>query len=88
MGSGEISESLRKVVEQLALGLSTDGVNLTVTQSGQRIIFQLSISDQACEDCLMPSSVLTAVFQQHIDAELGRGFTVEIDDPREPSFLL
>ena len=80
--------SLEEVVEELALGLRADGADLAATQSGQRIVFELSIPDQACAECVMPAPVLTDMFQRRVDAAFGPGLTVEIDDPRERSTSL
>ena len=75
--------SLDEIVESLAVGLRSDGANLTAELSGRRITFRLHIPDQACAECIMPSSMLAPVLQNRIDAELGPGWTVEIDDSRD-----
>ena len=75
--------SLDEIVESLAVSLRSDGADLTAERSGRRITFRLHIPDQACAECIMPSSILAPMLQNRIDAELGRGWTVEIDDPRD-----
>ena len=88
MAADTSGQSLQAVVQELALGLRADGADLTATQSGQRIIFELSIPDQACAECVMPASVLAGMFQRCVDTELGPGLTVEIAAPRERSSSL
>ena len=75
--------NLDEIVESLAVGLRADGADLTAEQSDQRITFRLHIPDQACAECIMPSSVLAPMLQNRIDTELGPGWTIEIDDPRD-----
>ena len=75
---------LEDVVEALAEGLRADRADLTAEQTGNTITFRLHIPDEACAECVMPSSMLVALFQHRIDAELGPGLTVELEDPRTP----
>ena len=77
------SRNLHDVVEAIATGLRADGADLTAEQSGTRISFRLHVPDQACAECIMPSSVLVPMLQRRIDAELGPGLTVELHDPRD-----
>lgn len=74
--------SLDAVVESLAVALRADRADLTVEQSGSRITFRLHIPDEACAECVMPSSMLVPMFQHRVDQELGPGLTVELEDSR------
>ena len=74
--------SLGAVVESLAVALRADRADLTAEQSGSRITFRLHIPDEACAECVMPSSMLVPMFQHRVDQELGPGLTVELEDPR------
>jgi len=74
--------SLEAVVESLAVALRADRADLTAEQSGSRITFRLHIPDEACAECVMPSSMLIPMFQHRVDQELGPGLTVELEDPR------
>ncbi|MXW98147.1 MAG: hypothetical protein F4Y05_07780 [Acidimicrobiaceae bacterium] len=74
--------SLEDVVETLAEALRADRADLTAEQSGSRITFRLHIPDEACAECVMPSSMLVPMFQHRVDQELGPGLTVELEDPR------
>ena len=74
--------SLDAVVESLAVALRADRADLTAEQSGSRITFRLHIPDEACAECVMPSSMLVPIFQHRVDQELGPGLTVELEDPR------
>ena len=76
--------SLDAVVESLAVALRADRADLTAEQSGSRITFRLHIPDEACAECVMPSSMLVPMFQHRVDRELGPGLTVELEDPRTP----
>ena len=73
---------LGAVVESLAVALRADRADLTAVQSGSRITFRLHIPDEACAECVMPSSMLVPLFQHRVDQELGPGLTVELEDPR------
>ena len=77
------SVDLEDVVQDLAAALRADRADLTAEQSGNRIIFELHIPDEACAECVMPSSVLVPMLQRRVDPELGRGFVVELHDPRD-----
>ena len=79
-GTGLVS--LEDVVETLAEALRADRADLTAEQSGSRITFRLHIPDEACAECVMPSSMLVPMFQHRVDQELGPGLTVELEDPR------
>ena len=76
--------SLDDVVESLAEGLRADRADLTAERSGTKIVFRLHIPDEACAECVMPSSMLVSMFQHRVDRELGPGLTVELEDPRTP----
>ena len=69
-------------METLAEALRADRADLTAERSGSRIVFRLHIPDEACAECVMPSSMLVPMFQHRVDQELGPGFTVELEDPR------
>ena len=56
--------------------------DLTAEQTGSKIVFRLHIPDEACAECVMPSSMLVPMFQHRVDAEPGPGLTVELEDPR------
>ena len=74
---------LDAVVESLAVALRADRADLTAEQSGSRITFRLHIPDEACAECVLPSSMLVPVLQNRVDAGLGPGFVVVLDDPRD-----
>ena len=71
------------MVESLAVALRADRADLTAEQSGSRITFRLHIPDEACAECVLPSSMLVPVLQNRVDAGLGPGFVVVLDDPRD-----
>lgn len=73
---------LEDVVEALAESLRADRADLTAERSGSIITFRLHIPDEACAECVMPSSMLIPILQRRVDAELGPGLTVELHDPR------
>lgn len=75
--------SLDDIVDGLAEGLRTDGADLTAEISGRSIRLQLHIPDDACAECVMPASMLTPMFRHRIEIELGPGWNVTLDDPRE-----
>ena len=75
--------SLDDAVAVIAEALRADRADLTAEQSGNRITFRLHIPDQACAECIMPSSMLVEMLQHRIDIEMGPGLVVELDDPRE-----
>ena len=76
---------LEAVVEALAESLRADRADLTAERMGSTITFRLHIPDEACAECVMPSSMLVPMFQRRIDQELGPGLTVELEDPRTVS---
>ncbi len=73
---------LEDVVESLAEALRADRADLTAERTGTTIVFRLHIPDEACAECVLPSSMLVPILQSRVDAELGPGLTVELDDPR------
>lgn len=75
---------LGDVVEDLAEGLRADRADLTAERSGNRITFRLHIPDEACAECVMPSSMLVPILQSRVDDEFGPGLAVVLDDPRDP----
>ena len=80
-GSGPAS--LDDVVEALAEALRADRADLTAERSGNRITFRLHIPDEACAECVLPSSMLVPVLQGRVEDELGSGLVVVLDDPRD-----
>ena len=82
-GAGAEQSSLDDVVEALAEGLRADRADLTAERSGQRITFRLHIPDEACAECVMPSSMLVPILQRRVDDEFGPGLIVALDDPRD-----
>lgn len=72
------------VVEELTAFLRADRANLTASITGRRITLSLHIPDEACAECVLPASMLVPMFQQRFDTELGSGWTITLDDPREP----
>ena len=76
---------LEDVVEALAEGLRADRADLTAEQTGNTITFRLHIPDEACAECVMPSSMLVPMFQRRIDQDLGPGLVVVLNDPRDHS---
>ena len=70
-------------METLAEALRADRADLTAERSGSRITFRLHIPDEACAECVMPSSMLVPMLQRRIDQELGPGLVVVLDDPRD-----
>ncbi len=82
-GAGAEQSSLDNVVEALAEGLRADRADLTAERSGNRITFRLHVPDEACAECVMPSSMLVPILQRRVDDELGSGLVVVLDDPRD-----
>ena len=82
-GAADASRRLEDVVETLAEALRADRADLTAERSGSRITFRLHIPDEACAECVMPSSMLVPMLQRRIDQELGPGLVVVLDDPRD-----
>ena len=82
-GAGAGQPSLDDVVEALAEGLRADRADLTAERSGDRITFRLHIPDEACAECIMPSSMLVPILQRRVDDELGPGLEIVLDDPRD-----
>ena len=83
VGTDDASRRLEDVVETLAEALRADRADLTAERSGSRITFRLHIPDEACAECVMPSSMLVPMFQHRIDQEIGPGLVVFLDDPRD-----
>ena len=71
------------VVEALAAVLRSDRADLTASVSAQHVTLQLHIPDDACAECVLPASMLSPMFQHRFDTELGPGWTISLDDPRE-----
>lgn len=71
------------VVEALAAVLRADRADLTASVAAQHVTLQLHIPDDACAECVLPASMLSPMFQHRFDTELGTGWTVTLDDPRE-----
>ncbi|MCP3938206.1 MAG: hypothetical protein GY708_22895 [Actinomycetia bacterium] len=83
-GSGSLAATLEEVVEALAPGLRSDGADLTAHQPDDRtVVFELFIPDQACAECVMPSSMLLPMFAARVHAALGPHLDVRLDDPRD-----
>ena len=72
-----------EVVEELAVVLRADRADLTASITGRRITLSLHIPDEACAECVLPASMLVPMFQHRFDTELGPGWTITLDDPRE-----
>ncbi len=72
------------IVDELAAVLRADRADLTATVDGRHVTLRLHIPDEACAECILPATMLTAMFQQRFDAELGPGWTITLDDPRAP----
>ena len=77
------SRDLDDVVEDLAEGLRADRADLTAERSGNIVTFRLHIPDEACAECVLPSSMLVPILQRRVDDELGPGLVVVLDDPRD-----
>ena len=71
------------VVEALAAVLRADRADLTSTVAGRHIKLHLHIPDEACAECVLPATMLVPMFQHRFDTELGPGWTITLDDPRE-----
>ncbi len=71
------------VVEELAAVLRADRADLTASITGRHITLRLHIPDEACAECVLPATMLVPMFQHRFDAELGPGWTIALDDPRE-----
>ena len=71
------------VVEELAAVLRADRADLTASVAGRHITLSLHIPDEACAECVLPATMLVPMFQRRFDAELGPGWTITLDDPRE-----
>ena len=78
------ADTLDDVVEALAPGLRSDGADLTAHQpDDQTVVFELSIPNRACAECVMPSSILLPIFAERVHATLGAHLDVQLDDPRD-----
>ncbi len=81
----QVDETLADVVEGLAQGLRADGADLAAHQPDDHsVVFELYIPDQACAECVMPSSVLLPMFATRVHTALGTHLDVRLDDPRDP----
>ncbi len=74
------------VVEELAAVLRADRADLTTLITGRHITLSLHIPDEACAECVLPATMLVPMFQHRFDTELGPGWTIALDDPREPEY--
>lgn len=82
-GSPAAGPAPADVVEALAAVLRADRADLTASVTGRHITLQLHIPDEACAECVLPAPILLEMFQRRFDIELGAGWTVTLDDPRE-----
>jgi hypothetical protein len=87
-GPARLSEptaaTLEEVVADLAPGLRSDGADLTAHQPDVgTVVFELVIPDQACAECVMPSSMLLPIFAARVHSALGPHLDVRLDDPRD-----
>ncbi len=71
------------VVERLAAVLRADRADLTASVARRHIRLRLHIPDEACAECILPASMLLGMFQHRFDSELGPGWTITLEDPRE-----
>ena len=72
-----------EIVEELAAVLRADRADLTASVEGHCITLRLHIPDEACAECVLPASMLVGMFQHRFDDELGPGWSITLDDPRE-----
>ena len=82
-GSPAAGSAPADVVEALAAVLRADRADLTASVAAQHVTLQLHIPDEACAECILPASMLAPMFQHRFDTELGPGWTITLDDPRE-----
>ena len=87
LGPTPTAAILADVVQELAAVLRADRADLTASVSGQDIALRLHIPDEACAECILPASMLVPMFQHRFDAELGLGWIITLNDPREPPDL-
>ena len=72
-----------EIVEEFAAVLRADRADLTASVEGHHITLRLHIPDEACAECVLPASMLVGMFQHRFDDELGPGWSITLDDPRE-----
>ncbi len=82
-GSPATGSALADVVEELAAVLRADRADLTASVAGRHITLRLHIPDEACAECILPASMLVPMFGHRFDTELGAGWSITLDDPRE-----
>ena len=82
-GSPATSSALTDVVEELATVLRADRADLTASVTGRHITLRLHIPDEACAECILPASMLAPMFGHRFETELGPGWTLTLNDPRE-----
>ncbi len=82
-GSPATASALDDVVEELAAVLRADRADLTASVAGRHITLRLHIPDEACAECILPADMLVGMFQHRFDTDLGPGWTIALEDPRE-----
>ncbi len=85
--SSSTDSALADVVEELATVLRADRADLTASVAGRHITLRLHIPDEACAECILPASMLVPMFGHRFDTELGPGWTLTLNDPRQPHDL-
>ncbi len=82
-GSPATVSTLADIVEELAAVLRADRADLTASVTGHNISLRLHIPDEACAECILPASMLVPMFGHRFDTELGPGWNITLNDPRE-----
>lgn len=77
-------EALAERVRPLADALQADGYALEVTRADEsRIVARISATPDACPDCLVPKTIMAAMFSEAIDGGSGEHSEVELRYPGE-----
>lgn len=81
---GKTSLLLADLVEELAVGLRSDGADLTAALTAlNEVTFTLHISDRTCAECILPGKLLLQIYTRKVAERLGAGVVVHLVDPRQ-----
>jgi hypothetical protein len=69
----------RSLLQQVHDMLAADGYDLEVDVADERLILAISATESACEECLIPPDLMTAVVRDSLDKSSEGAFTGEIE---------
>lgn len=76
---------VEKVLDQFRPGLQADGYDLKIESiENDAVYVKLTISPEACSDCLLPKETLQSILAAGIEKETNSKVKITILDPREP----